>query len=453
LAGVARDSGGLAFVADAQGRLLATSGPARAPPRHGEPAQEPRTRVEDSGDPILSAVGQAIRRAGRADGSTFLEIEGERHLARWWTHALHNGPRLTMGVALPESRFDTPMRGVLRNIVVLTLAIMAASVLLAVYVAHRVVRPLSALNDWADRLARGDWQAQAPGSSPIRELRVLSDAMDAMAGHLKQHSQQLEHVVAQRTAALQQALASVEQTLTDQRHFIAMLSHEVRSPLAVIHSAAQLLELRAKGSPSQLAAVERVLRGSARLKDFFDNCLTQDRMDSENFALQPAPIEVRAMVAGVVDHAAQLSGKHPLEASVAADLPTLHGDAVLLRVMLVNLLSNAFKYSPAGAPVRLRVWRRDAHCCFAVEDRGGGIAPDESAAIFEKYRRGRAAEGKPGAGLGLALVQRIAALHGGTVALANRRSGGCRFTVEVPFQPPAAQAPSARTDPRVRPYE
>jgi len=349
-----------------------------------------------------------------------------------------------MGVALPESRFDTPMRGVLRNIVYLTLAVMLASVLLAVHVANRVARPLAALNAWADRLARGDWQAQAPGYSPIRELRVLSDAMDFMAGHLKQHAQQLEHVVAQRTAALERALASVEQTLTDQRHFIAMLSHEVRSPLAVIHSAAQLLALRSKDAPAQRAIAERVLRGSARLNYFFDNCLTQDRMDSGNFVLEPSPIDVGAMVAWVLDNAAQLSATHPLETDVEPELPTLHGDQVLLRIMLMNLLSNAFKYSPVGAPVGLRVFRRHGRCRFEVEDRGIGVAPEEAAAVFEKYRRGRAAEGKPGAGLGLALVRRIASLHGGTVTLEARRGGGSRFGVDIPFLPPAVDRAPTR---------
>ena len=90
-------------------------------------------------------------------------------------------------------------------------------------------------------------------------------------------------MVAQRTSELESAVASIEQTLADQRHFIAMLSHEVRSPLAVIHSAGQLLTLRSKGVPAQQALAQRILRGSARLSYFFDNCLTQDRIDSHNF--------------------------------------------------------------------------------------------------------------------------------------------------------------------------
>ena len=86
--------------------------------------------------------------------------------------------------------------------------------------------------------------------------------------------------------------------------------------------------------------------------------------------------------------------------------------------------------------MRLRVWRKNgetALCCFAVEDRGPGIPPDELDLIFRKYQRGRSAQGKPGAGLGLSVVSRIAELHGGTVKVASRHGHGTEFTVEIPF--------------------
>ena len=432
---VARESGGQAFLADAAGELLASS--TREHSLYADGAQDPpRLRTEDSSDPVLQAVGMAMRQHGEPEGNQFIEVGGVQHLARWWTHTLHNGPTLTMGVILPESRFNTPLRGVLRNTVLLTLAVMLASVLFSVYVANRVVRPLALLSDWATRLTRGDWHARAPASSPISELRSLSDAMGFMAGHLKEHAQELEQMVAQRTTELEQAVASIEKTLTDQRHFIAMLSHEVRSPLAVINTAAQLLSFRSRQAPAQLAIAERILRGAARLNYFFDNCLTQDRIDSHNFVLEPSPIDVSALVGWVADNGGQLSNGHTIDTHTAPDLPALHGDQVLLRIMLMNLLSNAFKYSPTGTSVRLRVWAEHGLCSFAVEDAGAGIPPEEAALVFEKYRRGRAAEGKPGAGLGLALVQRIAHLHGGHVRLDNCLPHGSRFTVSIPFSAP-----------------
>lgn len=437
LKSVASESGSVAFLADSGGELLATSTD-ESSFRLDASKNDNRVKTADSKNAMLRAVGQLISSTSHVEGNHFIEVNGARHLARWWTHQLPYGPELTMGIILPESQFNTPLHGVLRNVIYLTLAVMLASVLFAVFVANRVVSPLATLNDWAARLITGNLTAVAPKSSPIRELIALSDAMGYMAGHLKLHAENLEQEVAQRTTELEQAMAVIERALTDERQFTAMLSHEVRSPLAVIDTAAQLLSFRLKGDAAQLALVERIRRGSARLSNFFDNCLTQDRIDSQNFAVQPAPIDVRRMVSWVVDSCSQLANDQAVDLDVAPDLPALQGDDVLLRIALTNLLSNAFKYSPHGTTVAIRVWRDAAVCCFAVEDCGPGIPNEEVALIFEKYRRGRGAEGKPGAGLGLALVARIATLHGGSVRVEGRDTQGSRFVLTVPFQPPTS---------------
>jgi signal transduction histidine kinase len=429
---LARESGGRAFVAESSGEVLAMStndtSAAVSTLVDGR-----RIRMDQNRDPVMRALGEHILQGGSPEGNRFMEVDGSRFLARWWVHALHRGPPLTMAIILPESRFNTPLQGVLRNTIYTTIAVMLASVLFAFLVSSWLVRPLRVLSGWAVRLTQADWSAQAPRSSPIRELRALADAMGQMAGHMKEHADDLECMVAQRTQELESAVASIEQTLTDQRHFIAMLSHEVRSPLAVINTAGQLLALRSKEIPTQQALAQRILRGSARLSYFFDNCLTQDRIDSHNFALEPAPVDVAELCLWVTENGGHLSADHALSLEVEPDVPPLTGDPVLLRVMLMNVLSNAFKYSDAGQPVTLRVRRGGTRCVFAVEDVGPGIPPEELALVFEKYRRGRAAEGKPGAGLGLALVKRIVDLHGGQVRVQARQPQGLCFVIEIPF--------------------
>jgi signal transduction histidine kinase len=157
-------------------------------------------------------------------------------------------------------------------------------------------------------------------------------------------------------------------------------------------------------------------------------------MDSRNFAVQYAPIDVRRMVSWSVENCTPIANDQTVDVDVEPDLPALHGDEVLLRIALTNLLSNAFKYSPEGTTVGLRVRRDGAMCRFTVEDCGAGIPDEEATLIFQKYRRGRGAEGKPGAGLGLALVQRIANLHGGSVSVARRELQGTRFALSIPFE-------------------
>jgi signal transduction histidine kinase len=114
----------------------------------------------------------------------------------------------------------------------------------------------------------------------------------------------------------------------------------------------------------------------------------------------------------------------------------LHGDQALLRILLANLLSNALKYSPAQNPLVLRVHRNESNatlCNLVVEDQGPGIPADEIGIVFQKYKRGRSAEGKPGAGLGLAVVDRIAKLHAGSVKAQSQPGHGTRLVVCIPF--------------------
>lgn len=429
---VVAEFSGMAFLADAQGKLLATS---TDEPMLQAGASEDKAwlRIQDSKNGLLRATGELIASQGTADGNRFIEVQGRRHLARWWSHTLRNGPTLTMGVVLPDSRFDTPLRKALNNVVYMAIALLVAAVMFAAIVADRVVNSLATLGERASRLTRGDWTAGPPAASRIREVQALSQAMDYMAQRLQAHAQQLEQLVAQRTAALEKALGAMAQSLTDQRQFIAMLSHEVRSPLAVIHTAAQLLVLRLKDMPAQQAILERILRGSTRLNYFFDNCLTHDRIDNQSFTLHPSSVDLGELVGWVVESGTQMSAEHTVDVRLQPGLPALHGDPLLLRIMLTNLLSNAFKYAPSHEPVTLRVRPDNGHCLLSVEDGGPGVPESEQALIFEKYRRGRGAEGKPGAGLGLALVQRIAELHQGSVSYSNRIPHGACFTIRIPF--------------------
>ena len=235
---------------------------------------------------------------------------------------------------------------------------------------------------------------------------------------------------------LKQAKDLAEQTADQQRQFIAMLSHEVRTPLAVIDATSQVLTLRLRGDTDKLALVSRIQRGSTRLANFFDNCLTTDRIANDYFLVQPLPIDVESLVMWAKENSALLSPEHTIQVDIEPGLPLLHGDQALLRILLTNLLANALKYSPAKHPIVLRVHRNASNatlCNFVVDDQGPGIPEDEIGIIFQKYKRGRSAEGKPGAGLGLAVADRIVKLHGGTIQAQSQYGHGTRLTIAVPF--------------------
>lgn len=285
--------------------------------------------------------------------------------------------------------------------------------------------------------------------------REKESAQQLLVANLQRSERLLEESVAQRTAELQASLHDLQATqarliasekralegqrvaheaLAGQRQFIAMVSHEFRSPLAVIDAAVRLLAVKLDQASGTAPVLARIRRGVARLSGFLDNCLTEDRLDSDGMSLHPEPVDLAVLAAAVRDGAQLGSEQHRIIVELASALVLLRADPQLLRILLLNLLGNAIKYSPPGAEVRLCIGLEDGWCRFDVIDRGAGIAADELPLVWQKYRRGRGAQATPGAGLGLALVARIVELHRGRVEIDSREGEGTRVTVRLPLE-------------------
>lgn len=232
---------------------------------------------------------------------------------------------------------------------------------------------------------------------------------------------------------LRVAKEGAEQALEDQRQFLAMASHEFRSPLAVIDSAAQLLELGFHDYPDAVRGTQRIRRAVKRLSGFLENCLTEDRLDTRHWQLAGAEFSLPDLVQAVVDQVALISVRHQIVV-VDEGMPALfYGDPLLLEVMFHNLLENAIKYSPLGGEVRLLLGSNAAGALrLSVIDQGVGISQDELPRIFAKYMRGRGGGNVSGAGLGLYLVARIVTLHHGQVEAFSTLGQGARFDVCLP---------------------
>lgn len=224
-----------------------------------------------------------------------------------------------------------------------------------------------------------------------------------------------------------------EQTLAEQRQFIAMVSHEFRSPLGVIDSAVQLLSIRLQAEPDTAHIMARIRRGVSRLTNFLDNCLTEDRLDSTGLTLQPSPIDLYELAATAKDSAQHISGRHHIITELDENLPLLNADPQLLLILLLNLLGNAIKYSPEGTEIKLRIRQIGQSCRFEVIDQGQGIPAEELPLVFKKYQRGRASGGVPGAGLGLSLVSRISELHAAQIEIKSRENEGTHVTLTFPL--------------------
>lgn len=274
----------------------------------------------------------------------------------------------------------------------------------------------------------------------LLEVRQTYAALLAEKSRALAQATEAERVLERRVDERTRALSTLNQELArleaDQRQFISMLSHEVRSPLAVVDATAELLAQRLGSGDERLPLVARIRRAAARLSNFFDNCLTRDRIDGGRFVMHRETLAPAELVHWARESAQLLADGHRIELSIAEPLPMLKADPVLLRIALMNLLSNAVKYSPAGARVCIAAACADDRLTIEVCDEGNGIPEDEMQQIFERFRRGRSAAGTAGAGLGLAVARRIVELHGGELAVYNGSAtggpGAC-FSITLPL--------------------
>ena len=229
---------------------------------------------------------------------------------------------------------------------------------------------------------------------------------------------------------LRRALAVEQLAWQQQQDFVAMVSHEFRTPLAIIntsvHHVVQSLDA------SQAKSVERctnIKESARRMSDLMDEYLSLDRIEGTTQALKLTACDISEVVAGVVAE----WPSHLIELIATAAPPALQCDWKLLQVALRNLISNGLRHSPPDLPLRLWVQGQPGGgVLIEISDAGSGIPDDEMARVFQKYFRGRGALGKPGAGLGLYLVERIAQLHGGSVKVESTPDHGSRFSLNLP---------------------
>lgn len=239
-------------------------------------------------------------------------------------------------------------------------------------------------------------------------------------------------VILFRYNALKQALVVEQAARQQQRDFVAMVSHEFRTPLAIISTSAQQIANNLEAPRDKTVRRCDNLRAAARrMTVLMDDYLSLDRMDGDlqPLQLQDFNVERELQLAA----AERPPGRIQLSVN---DLPAhVRCDPSLVRIALHNLLANADRHAPVGQAIEL-------HACgdgrggliVTVTDHGEGIATDELPNLFVKYFRGRSAQRRPGAGLGLYLVKSIAELHGGTVSVVNAPAGGAVFTLTLPSQ-------------------
>ena len=218
---------------------------------------------------------------------------------------------------------------------------------------------------------------------------------------------------------------------------IATVSHELKTPLASMRVLVDtLLAGRCEQPDRQREYFQLIAGENERLSRLIDNFLTFSRMERNKRAFEFADLRVEEVVAAAVESVRERfdSPGCRFEVDVAADLPPIVGDRDALITVLLNLLDNAWKYSPGDKRITLRAYSTDGGVCLAVADSGIGLSRRAARKVFERFYQvdQSLARGAGGCGLGLAIVKFIVDAHGGTIDVESRPGQGSRFIVRLP---------------------
>jgi signal transduction histidine kinase len=218
--------------------------------------------------------------------------------------------------------------------------------------------------------------------------------------------------------------------------FVSLVSHELRTPMAAMIGSARTLQQRWREltADQREAFLELIAGETGRLATLISDVLDTSRIDTGTFTFRFSDVDLGELVRDSVASAEVSSDEVGLRAEVQDPLPVVRGDPERLRQVLMNLIDNAIKYSPAGDQVDVHAYAEDGRVRVDVRDRGPGIAREDHRLIFEKFGRVTSGNTRPGTGLGLFIARSIAEAHGGTLEVSSAPEHGAVFTLDLPGQ-------------------
>ena len=296
-----------------------------------------------------------------------------------------------------------------------TAAVLAAIVLLGLWVVRLGLRPLDAIGKTAAAIAAGDLSQRVERAEGRTEVGRLGLALNAMLGQIE---------------AAFKARAASEQKL---RRFVADASHELRTPLAAIRAYAELFTRGAERRPDDLArSMAGISRESERMSVLVEDLLLLARLD-EGRPLEREPVELERVVGEAVDTALTVDPDRKIE--LDAEHAVVLGDRDRLRQIVDNLLSNVRAHTPPATPVRVSLSTENGAALIEVADSGPGMKAEEAERVFERFYRADTSRSRVsgGVGLGLSIVAAVAEAHGGTVSARSEPGNGSTFRITLPL--------------------
>ncbi len=222
--------------------------------------------------------------------------------------------------------------------------------------------------------------------------------------------------------------------------FLSVISHELKTPVALIKGFAETLS-REDGPPDPATVREFgqiIADESDRLTRLIDNLLTTARAEAGGISLTIVPeVPLDRLAEQAAAAFREQTQNHTIEVDFPEDFPLIQADPHWLREVLDNLIANAIKYSPGGGRILVTGWHDDTHVHVSVSDEGLGLSPEEQQRIFQRfYRAPDKKDLAKGAGLGLYLCKAVVEAHGGQISVISEEGKGATFTFSLPMKSP-----------------
>jgi two-component system OmpR family sensor kinase len=379
------------------------------------------------------ATDQAFRafRAQNPAGTLFpITAPGEPPLTAIWRlvtpkeangsqGVLPTGDISYLVIARPDSAVGSETRGLVLAELITGAVLLALLAVGGRWLIIRGLAPLDRMASTADVItSRGDLTARMPDPRDHAEAGRLAGAINTMLDRI------------------QQAFGARWESEQKVRQFAADASHELRTPLTTIKGYAELYRQGALGPDRLPNAMRRIEQEAERMSSLVAELLELARLD-RNSSLDLTETDLSALVADAVADAQAVEPGRPVNARTPNSLVVV-ADEPRIRQVLANLLGNVREHTSPDTPVAVRLSRVGLGALLEVTDAGQGMDAESAARAFDRfYRGGHNGNGGHGSGLGLSIVQAIAAAHGGHAMLKSAFGAGTSVQVWIPFQPPA----------------
>ena len=313
----------------------------------------------------------------------------------------------SLGIVLTEENLQSAAKLTFANVILLSLLFTIFDALRRKFTVERTARRIA---DAAKKIVAGDFSVRVPMPSKFgndENFREIVDCFNRMA----------------------QELSSVETLRTD---FISNVSHEMKTPLAVMQNYGTLLQALELSTQKRLEYARGITESSRRLSDMMTNILKLSKLENQQIFPNAERYNLGEQLCEVLlQYESQWEQENiEIETDIAEDI-TVYADHELLSLVWNNLLSNAFKFTPSGGTVTLSLKATENYAIVKVQDTGCGMSAETGAHIFEKFYQGDTSHATRGNGLGLALVKRVVDIVHGEISVESEVGCGSTFTVKI----------------------